>query len=103
MEISEFKKYTKNLDAYSASEVEELKPMTVEELESYQYELDHDTGNTSTWDDIRAIVTLKKQILEQHEKLVKCENALTEIKELIEYREYSDDEIIQMIENITNL
>jgi hypothetical protein len=97
MEISEFKKYTKNLDAYSASEIEELSSMTVDELEKYQYDLDYDTGNLSTWDNIRAVVTLKKQILELHQKLVKCESSLREIKELVDYREYGDDEIIEMI------
>jgi len=102
MEISEFKKYSKNLDAYTAREVEELTPMTVEELDTYQYELDHDTGNLSTWDNIRAIVTLKKQVVEQHDKLVNYEQSLREIKEVVDYREYSDDEIIGMVGKIVN-
>lgn len=70
MDINELKKYTKNLDSYTAREVEELTFMTIEEFEKYQYEIEHDTGNTSTWDDIRAIFTLKHQI-ERLEKVIK--------------------------------
>jgi hypothetical protein len=61
MEFKEFKNYTKNTHAYTASEVEELEPMTDIELEQYQYELDEETGNLSNWDHIRAIITLKKK------------------------------------------
>lgn len=63
MELKEFKNYTKNLDAYTAQEVEEMEPMTNEELESYQRELEYDGGNLSNWDHVRALITLKRQVL----------------------------------------
>jgi hypothetical protein len=62
MDVKEFKKYTNNLDAYTAGEVDEFEPMTDEELDEYQRELEFDTGNLSDWDHIRAIITLKKRI-----------------------------------------
>lgn len=62
MDISEFKKYTTNLNAYTLSDVDELTVMTEKEFEHYQYEFDHDTGNLSDWDHLRASVTLKRQI-----------------------------------------
>ncbi len=63
MELKEFKNYTKNLDAYTAKEVEEMEPMTKEELESYQHELEYDGGNLSNWDHLRVLITLKRQVL----------------------------------------
>lgn len=69
MDIKEFKQYTNNLDAYSASDIDKLTPMTDEELENYQYELDNDTGNTSTWDDARAFYTLKMRNKELESQL----------------------------------
>lgn len=59
MEIKEFKKYTNNLNEFSADEVDEFEFMRIDELESYQDELERDTGNLSNWDHIRAFITLK--------------------------------------------
>lgn len=80
MDIKEFKKYTSNLDAYTVSDVDELTVMTEKEFEQYQYELDHDTGNLSQWDHIRAIVTLKREIEEWKELffLLKSDHELNE-------------------------
>ena len=64
MDIQELKKLTLNLDAYTAADVLELEVMTEEELSQYQYEIEHDTGNQSTWDAIRAIITLKKRFVD---------------------------------------
>ena len=75
MDYKQFKKYTNNTNAYTSDEVDELIPMTKEEFEKYQYELDFNTGNNSNWDDTRAIITLKVQI----DKLE------TEIKSVIEF------------------
>jgi hypothetical protein len=47
------KKYARNLDAYSALEVDEFSTMTEEELEKYQDELETNDGdNCSGWDRI---------------------------------------------------
>lgn len=80
LDINEFEKYTKNLDAYSISEVKELTVMTEDEFEQYQYELDHATGNLSDWDNVRAIITLKSQIEEWKELffLLKSDHELNE-------------------------
>jgi endonuclease I len=80
MEISEFKKYTKNLDAYTLREVDEFKIMTEQEFESYQNELENDTGNLSEWEHIRAIFTLKHQIEQWKELffLLKSDHELLE-------------------------
>ena len=67
MDIKEFKNLTKNINEYSADEVDMFNFMTDEELEQYQYDLDCDTGNLSNWDDVRAFYTLKNKA-ERYEK-----------------------------------
>lgn len=84
MELDEFKKYTKNLDAYTAAEVEELIPMTSNELEAYQYELEYDGGNLSNWDNVRALITLKKQLIEQQEEIIELEETRDYLNSVIE-------------------
>jgi hypothetical protein len=69
MEIKEFRKYARNLSGYSASDVDEFTFMTEEELDEYQDEVEQDTGNTSNWDDCRAIITFRKIIEELSEKI----------------------------------
>lgn len=64
MEIKEFKQYTNNLNQYSASEIDEFAFMTEAELDSYQSELEYDSGNLSDWDHLRAFITLKKKVAE---------------------------------------
>lgn len=60
MKLKEFKNYTKNLDQYTAEEVDRLEVMTFEELDSYQREIEYDSGNLSDWDHIRAVITFRK-------------------------------------------
>lgn len=62
MDIKEFKKYTNNLDQYSADEVDSFEVMNDKELEEYQREVEFDTGNYSDYDHIRAIITFKKKL-----------------------------------------
>lgn len=62
MDIKEFKKYTNNLDQYSADEVDSFEVMNDIELEEYQREVEFDTGNLSDYDHIRAIITFKKKL-----------------------------------------
>lgn len=62
MDIQELKKYTNNLEKYSAADVDSLEFMTDEELEDYQREVEHDSGNVSNFDHIRAIITYKEKI-----------------------------------------
>lgn len=62
MDIKEFKKYTNHLDLYGADDVDSFELMTDEELDDYQYEVESDSGNLSSWDHIRATITLKKRI-----------------------------------------
>lgn len=62
MDISLLKKYTKNLCAYTAEEVDELEFMTDDELEAYQNDIEKDTGNHSDYDSIRAIITLRHRV-----------------------------------------
>lgn len=70
MDIKEFEKYTKNLEAYSASEVRDFEFMTDKELEAYQNNLEEDGGdNLSCWEHIRHLFTMKKMIAELNEKL----------------------------------
>jgi len=63
MDINVFKKYTKNLRTYSASDVARFELMTDEELEEYQNEIErYDSGIFSDWDHIRAIITFKHKL-----------------------------------------
>jgi hypothetical protein len=80
MDANEFKKYTKNLNAYTLQDVEDLKIMTENELESYQYELENESGNLSEWDHLRALFTLKHQIEQWKELffLLKSDHELLE-------------------------
>jgi hypothetical protein len=80
MDINEFKKYTKNLNAYTIRDVEELTTMTEKEFDSYQNELESDAGNLSEWDHIRAIFTLKREIEQWKELffLLKSDHELLE-------------------------
>lgn len=65
MEIKEFKKYTNNLHEYSADEVDDFQFMNDDELRVYQDELERDDGdNLSSWDHIRAFITMKKKIMD---------------------------------------
>lgn len=59
MELKEFKEYTTNLHEHSADQVDDFEFMSNDELESYQDELERDTGNLSDWDHIRAFITMK--------------------------------------------
>lgn len=62
MDLKHFKKLTSNLSAFTAEEVDDFKYMTSDELNSYQHELENDTGNLSGWDHLRAFYTLKSII-----------------------------------------
>jgi surface antigen len=64
MEYNDFKQYTNNTNLYTADEVAEMEPMTDNELEQYQNEVEHDSGNLSEWDHCRAIITFKKKIFQ---------------------------------------
>lgn len=52
-------KLTKNLDAYTIVDDNNLTEMTLDELDNYEYNLDYGTGNLSDEDHIRAYYTLK--------------------------------------------
>lgn len=62
MDLKHFKKLTSNLSAFTAAEIDEFNYMTSDELNSYQRELENDTGNLSDWDHLRAFYTLKSII-----------------------------------------
>ncbi|MEH7195469.1 hypothetical protein [Bacillus safensis] len=62
MDLKIFKKLTSNLSAFTAAEIDEFNYMTSDELNSYQRELENDTGNLSDWDHLRAFYTLKSII-----------------------------------------
>ncbi|MEH7603687.1 hypothetical protein [Bacillus safensis] len=62
MDLKHFKKLTSNLSAFTAEEIDDFKYMTSDELNSYQRELEIDTGNLSDWDHLRAFYTLKSII-----------------------------------------
>ncbi|MEW3992194.1 hypothetical protein [Bacillus altitudinis] len=64
MDLKQFKSLTSNLSAFTAEEIDDLSYMTNEELNSYQRELEDDTGNLSGWDHLRAFYTLKSIIAE---------------------------------------
>ncbi|MGA4713033.1 hypothetical protein [Bacillus safensis] len=64
MDLKHFKKLTSNLSAFTAEEIDDFKYMTSDELNSYQRELENDTGNLSDWDHLRAFYTLKSIIYE---------------------------------------
>lgn len=64
MDLKQFKNLTSNLSAFTAEEIDDLSYMTSEELNSYQRELEDDTGNLSGWDHLRAFYTLKSIIEE---------------------------------------
>lgn len=59
MDLKIFKKLTSNLSAFTAAEIDEFNYMTSDELNSYQRELENNTGNLSDWDHLRAFYTLK--------------------------------------------
>lgn len=69
MDIKDFRKYARNLSYYAVSDVDEFTFMTNKELDEYQDEVEQDTGNTSNWDDCRAIITFRKIIEELSEKI----------------------------------
>lgn len=77
MELEEFKRYINNLDQYTAAEVDSFELMTGEELNAYQHELEIDSGNLSDWDHLRAIITLRKMVVDCHANMFK----LYDIKE----------------------
>ncbi len=62
MELKYFKKLTSNLSAFTAQDIDNFTFMTSDELNSYQRELEHDAGNLSQWDHLRAFYTLKSII-----------------------------------------
>ncbi|MDM5298200.1 hypothetical protein QUF51_08505 [Bacillus pumilus] len=62
MDLKQFKKLTSNLCAFTAAEIDEFNYMTSDELNSYQRELENDTGNLSDWDHLKAFYTLKSII-----------------------------------------
>ncbi|MCM3366028.1 hypothetical protein HKK70_08690 [Bacillus safensis] len=62
MDPKHFKKLTSNLSAFTAQEIDDFNYMTSDELNSYQRELENDTGNLSDWDHLRAFYTLKSII-----------------------------------------
>lgn len=62
MDLKHFKKLTSNLSAFTAEEIDDFKYMTSDELNSYQLELENDTGNLSGWEHLRAFYTLKSII-----------------------------------------
>lgn len=53
---------TKNLDAYTLADLEDLTVMTLDEIHDYEYHLDNDTGELSPLDHIRAYYTLKQEL-----------------------------------------
>lgn len=53
---------TKNLDAYTLADLEDLNVMTIDELNEYEYHLDNDTGELSPFDHVRAYYTLKQNL-----------------------------------------
>jgi len=61
MDIKELKLYTKKLDSYTSSEIDELELMSDKELDEFQYEIECGTDNTSDWDRVRAILTLRSK------------------------------------------
>jgi hypothetical protein len=63
MELSEFKKYANNIDAFDPSEIDEFEFMTEEELDNYQREVEGCTGNLSDYDHIKAFLTMKQKIM----------------------------------------
>ncbi len=63
MEIKDFKKYTNNLSAFTADDVEGFELMSDKEIEEYQVLLEEDTGELSDWDHIRAFYTMKDKLL----------------------------------------
>lgn len=69
MEFKVFQKYTKNIEQYSAYEVDKLTAMPEEELDNYQKELEFDTGNLSDWDHIRAGITFRQTIEQLQEQV----------------------------------
>ncbi len=62
MELKYFKKLTSNLSEFTAQDIDDFTFMTSDELNNYQRELEHDTGNLSQWDHLRAFYTLKSII-----------------------------------------
>lgn len=62
MELKHFKKLTTNLSAFTAQDIDEFTFMSSDELNSYQRELEIDSGNLSEWDHLRAFYTLKSII-----------------------------------------
>jgi hypothetical protein len=76
MEIKEFKKLAIDLDEFTANEVDNLEFMNAEELDDYQIEIERDTGNTSNWDDIRAILTFRHKINELNEEIEELKNSI---------------------------
>lgn len=48
--------------------------MTGEELDTYQNELEIDSGNVSNWDHLRALITLKKMLTDRHSQIIKAYN-----------------------------
>lgn len=81
MEISELRLYNKSLDSYTALDVEELEPMTDNELDDYQYEIENDTGNTSVWDDTRAIISFRKQIYERDLEIKRLRSEIAHLRD----------------------
>lgn len=67
MDIAELEKYSINIDAFQPMEIKDFEFMSDEELYNYQTELEHDTGNLSDWDHIRAFFTMKKKLLDLKE------------------------------------
>lgn len=63
MDIKEFKKYTRNLDEYTAYDIDSFEFMTDKELEEYQNELEvMGGGNLSDYDHLRAVITFRKNV-----------------------------------------
>jgi hypothetical protein len=62
MEIKEFKKYVRDIDCYSSSEIDGFEFMTDKELDNIFIELEADSGNNSDWDYLKAFITYKKRI-----------------------------------------
>ncbi len=63
MEIKDFKKYTNNLSAFTADDVEGFELMSDRELQEYQIVLEDDPDELSQWDHIRAFYTMKDKLL----------------------------------------
>jgi predicted class III extradiol MEMO1 family dioxygenase len=68
MEIKEFKKYCFSLSNFDGNDIDNFEFMTDEEIDNFQSEIERDTGNHCGWDQIRAIMTLKKKIADIEEK-----------------------------------